>query len=369
MYLPNYILNISYRVEISKWSHMYILTFAVYWQILLVFPLCNVYSTKESQNLILFCRPNVLCMLVAPLCPNLWDLIDCSLPSSSVHGILQARILEWIAISFSRGCSHPRDRTRVSCLAGRSSTNWPTRESQIQVLSAINLKDKQKIFFFCFPSFYLICFLRVNFFSCDYYCHFPLVSCFSYIFLFFSWGVFPFYFWWFSYVHNEEVVFKFAHMFSSFNFSFNFIFQPTWTHFYHPKSIFYIRVLSGILYINFDKCLLWLCNCDGLPRWLSGNEFACQCKEMQETQVQSLGLEDHLEKKMATHSSILAWRILWTEEPGGCYSPQGYKQSDTTESLSMHTCTPLWYIQNIFIPLNICALHIHPSPPHNPWQP
>ena len=45
---------------------------------------------------------------------------------------------------------------------------------------------------------------------------------------------------------------------------------------------------------------------------------------MQETRVQSLGLEDPLEKKMATHSSILAWRISWTEEPAG-YSPQGRK--------------------------------------------
>ena len=45
---------------------------------------------------------------------------------------------------------------------------------------------------------------------------------------------------------------------------------------------------------------------------------------MQETRVQSLGLEDPLEKKMATHSSILAWRISWTEEPAG-YNPQGRK--------------------------------------------
>ena len=51
---------------------------------------------------------------------------------------------------------------------------------------------------------------------------------------------------------------------------------------------------------------------------------------MRETQVQSLGWEDPLEKEMATHSSILAWRIPWTEEPGG-YSPQGRKESDTTE--------------------------------------
>ena len=50
---------------------------------------------------------------------------------------------------------------------------------------------------------------------------------------------------------------------------------------------------------------------------------------MQVTWVQSLGWEDSLEKEMATHSSILAWRILWTEEPGG---PQwGHKESDTIE--------------------------------------
>ena len=47
-------------------------------------------------------------------------------------------------------------------------------------------------------------------------------------------------------------------------------------------------------------------------------------RETQEMRVQSLGLEDPLEKKMANHSSILAWRISWTEEPAG-YSPQGRK--------------------------------------------
>ena len=53
---------------------------------------------------------------------------------------------------------------------------------------------------------------------------------------------------------------------------------------------------------------------------------------MQETRVRSLGREDTLEKEMATHSSILVWRIPWTEEPGG-YSPSGRKESDTTEWL------------------------------------
>ena len=55
---------------------------------------------------------------------------------------------------------------------------------------------------------------------------------------------------------------------------------------------------------------------------------------MQETQVESLGWEDPLEKENATHSSILAWRILWTEEPGMLQS-WGPKESDTSERLSV----------------------------------
>ena len=54
---------------------------------------------------------------------------------------------------------------------------------------------------------------------------------------------------------------------------------------------------------------------------------------MRETQVRSLGREDPLEKEMVTHSSILAWRIPWTEEPGGLHSPRDRKESDTTERL------------------------------------
>ena len=50
-------------------------------------------------------------------------------PGSSVHGILQARILEWVAISFSKGSSWPRDWTQVSCIAGRFFTLWATREA------------------------------------------------------------------------------------------------------------------------------------------------------------------------------------------------------------------------------------------------
>ena len=76
-------------------------------------PLC---AKKESE--------------VAQSCPTFCDPMDCSLPGSSVHGIFQARILEWVAISFSRRSSRPRDWTQVSCIVGRRFTIWATREVQ-----------------------------------------------------------------------------------------------------------------------------------------------------------------------------------------------------------------------------------------------
>ena len=66
---------------------------------------------------------------VAQSCLTLCHPMDCSLPGSSVHGIFQARILEWLAISFSRESSWPRDRTWVSRIAGRRFNLWATREA------------------------------------------------------------------------------------------------------------------------------------------------------------------------------------------------------------------------------------------------
>ena len=62
-------------------------------------------------------------VLVAQSCLTLCDPMDCSPPGSSVHEIFQARILEWVAISFSRGSSQPRDLTWVSCTAYRFFTD------------------------------------------------------------------------------------------------------------------------------------------------------------------------------------------------------------------------------------------------------
>ena len=69
------------------------------------------------------------CVLVTQSCLTLCNPMDCSLPVSSVHGILQARILEWVAIFFSRGSSWPRDQTWVTCIAGGFCTVWATMEA------------------------------------------------------------------------------------------------------------------------------------------------------------------------------------------------------------------------------------------------
>ena len=62
---------------------------------------------------------------VAQSCPTLGNPMN-----YTVHGILQDRILEWVAFPFSRGSSQPRDWTQVSCIAGRFFTSWATREAQ-----------------------------------------------------------------------------------------------------------------------------------------------------------------------------------------------------------------------------------------------
>ena len=66
---------------------------------------------------------------VAQSCPTLWEPMD-----NTVHGILQARILEWVAFPFCRGSSQPRDRTQVSHIAGRFFTNWATRSVKFSLI-------------------------------------------------------------------------------------------------------------------------------------------------------------------------------------------------------------------------------------------
>ena len=79
----------------------------------------------------------VCVVLVAQSCLTLCNSMDWSQVGSSIHGIFQARILEWIAIPCSRGSSRHRDRTQVSCIVGRFFTMWPPREGDLWIKVSI----------------------------------------------------------------------------------------------------------------------------------------------------------------------------------------------------------------------------------------
>ena len=86
-------------------------------------PKASTYYVRNTQHV------GSLCAKSFQSCLTLCDPMDCSPPGCSSHGILQARRLEWAAITFSRGSSQPRDRTLVPCIAGRFFTVWATGKS------------------------------------------------------------------------------------------------------------------------------------------------------------------------------------------------------------------------------------------------
>ena len=91
---------------------------------------------------------------VAQSHPTLCDSMDCSLSGSSVHGIFQARVLEWISISFSRGSFWPRNRTWVSCIASRRFTVWAMRSANCIAIGQVQRK---------------VCFYKENFIGTEPY--------------------------------------------------------------------------------------------------------------------------------------------------------------------------------------------------------
>ena len=116
--MKNFILLIHQLFHLTSFSLSLrpLLTASLYW-----FSKLNWFEQRKAK--------------VAQSCPTLWDPID-----YTVHGILQARILEWVAVPFSRGPSQPRDRTQVSCIvggfftqvsciAGGFFTSWAIREA------------------------------------------------------------------------------------------------------------------------------------------------------------------------------------------------------------------------------------------------
>ena len=102
---------ISYKVRESKWLSRN--THQIH------------FFCKYLHNQVVYCNSFLYYLvqkvkvLITWSCPTLCDPTECSPPGSSVHGILQERILEWVAISFPKGTSWPRDQTWVSCIAFR----------------------------------------------------------------------------------------------------------------------------------------------------------------------------------------------------------------------------------------------------------
>ena len=103
----------------------------------------SVQTAMETLKLVLlvssFCKMR-LHVLSCSITSNSLQPMDCSPLGSSVHGISQARILEWVAISSSRGSSPPRDRTRIFCVSwigGQILSHWATREAQDGVTDLI----------------------------------------------------------------------------------------------------------------------------------------------------------------------------------------------------------------------------------------
>ena len=91
-----------------------------------------VYNEIEESTEISHIPPSSMyacCCLVAKSCPALCNPIDCTLQGSSLHEIFQARILEWVTISFSRGSARPRDGTHASCTRRQITYHWATREA------------------------------------------------------------------------------------------------------------------------------------------------------------------------------------------------------------------------------------------------
>ena len=97
--------------------------------LLLLIPLLFITNSIINHYHCCYHRCTDIDIEVAQSCPTLCDPMDCSPPGSSIHGIFQARVLEWVAISFLRGSSQPRDGTQVSHIAGRRFTIWATREA------------------------------------------------------------------------------------------------------------------------------------------------------------------------------------------------------------------------------------------------
>ena len=118
-HLPQLMKNlVAHQLKNSAWGRHH------WWFSTCANPNCTTVNNLTDPS---FCTCTcVVVVLVAPLCLTLCNPMDCSPPGSSVHAILQARILEWVAMHSSRESSWPRDQIQVPCIAGRFFTIWAT---------------------------------------------------------------------------------------------------------------------------------------------------------------------------------------------------------------------------------------------------
>ena len=133
---------------------------------------CRAIWNSRQENFKLTPRKGKVKVLVAQFHPTLCDPMDCSPPDSSVHRILQAQILEWVAIPFSRGSSQPRDQTQVSHVAGRLFTIWAISEApekknedKLKIWSVVAWSGPLKLLFIgryykCYYLSLLICWIN-----------------------------------------------------------------------------------------------------------------------------------------------------------------------------------------------------------------
>ena len=124
-YLPELFLKIIFILNTPAKCLSFFMQFEVIfkWQKIYLHPTVWVTGWSYMRN-----NAEVKWSEVAQSCPTLCNPMDCSLPGFSIHGIFQASVLEWVAISFSRGSCWPRNRTGASCIAGRCFTLLATRE-------------------------------------------------------------------------------------------------------------------------------------------------------------------------------------------------------------------------------------------------
>ena len=119
---------------------------------------------------------------------------------------------------------------------------------------------------------------------------------------------------------------------------------------------FLIKLKASVClgYIHIHSCVF---DClSGLPRWLSGKESTCQCRRCRR-QISSLSQGDPLEEEMTTHSSILAWRIPWTEKPERLQSMESQRLGYNWAC--MHTCATLY--PSLCMHTTDTHTHTHPS--------